>query len=79
MELIDHTDAVTSMRILDQSLILASSSKDGTVKLWDLKDDGNRFQTLKQLGAKRSMFDCSWNGDGTMLAIVGTMTKVWND
>jgi WD repeat/SOCS box-containing protein 1 len=44
----DHRDIVKSLDFApDGSLNLLSASRDGTVKFWDLNDDGNMYKSLR--------------------------------
>ena len=58
-----HTDAVTSIALNAAETILASSSKDGTIKLWDLKTRSVQ-KTLKE-----SAEIIRFSPDGKWLAI----------
>ena len=53
---------------------LASASRDGSIKMWDLKDDGNMYKTLK--GDSKWLYACSWSPDAKMLASVGDSRSV---
>ncbi|XP_055352083.1 WD repeat and SOCS box-containing protein 1-like [Paramacrobiotus metropolitanus] len=81
MVLKDHTDAVTDLQFSpDGSLVLLSASKDTSVKLWDLLDDGNMFRTLPRLDSgKRHVKDVSWSPDAKRIATVGDgkMAVLW--
>nr|XP_053652869.1 WD repeat and SOCS box-containing protein 1-like [Cherax quadricarinatus] len=62
----------------DGSLRLVSASKDSTVKVWDMSDDGNMFKTLREHpGPVRSL---CWSPDGKFLCSTGDKQKVllWN-
>lgn len=77
MELLDHKDVVREISFApDGSLIMASAARDGTVKLWDLTDDGNMYQTLRT-GAKWNNC-CRWSHNGKYLACVGSNKVVGN-
>lgn len=58
----DHTEVVRDLTFApDGSLILVSASRDKTLRVWDLKDDGNVW-TLSALTPERSirvLFYCS--------------------
>lgn len=79
LELTDHLKPVTCLAFApDGSLRLVSGSKDFTIKVWDMFDDGNMFKTLKQhLGSVRSV---AWSPDGLFLCSTGDKQKVllWN-
>lgn len=69
-ELIDHKSVVRDLRFApDGSLILASASRDGTVKLWDLNDDGNMYKTLRS--NCEWIYNIAWSPDTKMLVTVG--------
>lgn len=74
MVLKDHSDQVTDLQFSpDGSLVLLTASKDCTVKLWDLMDDGNMFRTLERddAFAKKAIKKVSWSPDATQIATVG--------
>lgn len=50
LNLVDHTEVVRDLTFApDGSLILVSASRDKTLRVWDLKDDGMSFlQAVKQ-------------------------------
>lgn len=78
IELLDHKDVVRGISFAqDGSLLMASAARDGTVKLWDLKDDGNMYCTLRT-GAKWNN-SCKWSYNCTFLAAVGSnkMAVIW--
>lgn len=78
IELLDHKDVVRGISFAqDGSLLMASAARDGTVKLWDLKDDGNMYCTLRT-GAKWNN-SCKWSHDCKYLAAVGSnkMAVIW--
>jgi WD40 repeat protein len=75
LELCDHTDAVTGLSFSPRGLaLLVSSSLDGTLKLWDMGDDGNMIKTLKTNSSL--LFDCCWSPDGVTVASVGNYHSV---
>lgn len=44
LNLVDHTEVVRDLTFApDGSLILVSASRDKTLRVWDLKDDGMSF------------------------------------
>ncbi|KAK7026833.1 WD repeat and SOCS box-containing protein 1 [Halocaridina rubra] len=75
LELMDHTQAVTSLAFApDGSLRLVSASKDATIKVWDMRDDGNMFRTLRESNSPiRSL---CWSHDGKFLCSTGDKQKV---
>lgn len=43
LNLMDHTDIVRDLTFApDGSLVLVSASRDKTLRVWDLKDDGEK-------------------------------------
>lgn len=45
LNLMDHTDIVRDLTFApDGSLVLVSASRDKTLRVWDLKDDGEEFE-----------------------------------
>ncbi|GFX52426.1 WD repeat and SOCS box-containing protein 1 [Trichonephila clavipes] len=60
------------------NLILVSASYDGALKVWDLHEDGNMFQTLKM--NNKPIFSCCWSPDAKTLVSVGMckLVYVWN-
>lgn len=77
IELLDHKDVVRGISFAqDGSLLMASAARDGTVKLWDLKDDGNMYCTLRT-GAKWNN-SCKWSHNCKYLAAVGSNKMVGN-
>lgn len=70
LNLMDHTEVVRDLTFApDGSLILVSASRDKTLRVWDLKDDGNVW-TLSALMPERSIhvlssfiaLDSIWSG-----------------
>jgi len=47
---------------------------DGTLKLWDMSDDGNMIKTLRTQCT--AFYGCRWSPDGTALATVGNYHSV---
>jgi len=81
LELCDHSDTVTGLGFAPKgpfSSLLVSSSLDGTLKLWDMEDDGNMLKSLKANSTK--FLGCCWSPDGVTLASVGNYHSVhlWN-
>ncbi|XP_067931657.1 WD repeat and SOCS box-containing protein 1-like isoform X2 [Watersipora subatra] len=83
LELLDHTDHVSHLQFIpDSTLTLASASYDGTIKLWDLADDGNMRASIKPTdhlscrGEVHKVFCISSSPDTLRLASVGTFKTV---
>ncbi|XP_071501926.1 WD repeat and SOCS box-containing protein 1-like [Diadema antillarum] len=77
--LMDHRGLVRDIQFSpDGSLNLVSASQDGTLKIWDLKDDGNMVATLK--GHPHGVQGCAISPDASILASVGEQRSViiWN-
>jgi WD repeat/SOCS box-containing protein 1 len=79
LELCDHTGTVTDLSFAPHgSMLLVSSSVDGTLKLWDLDDDGNMIKTLR--ANCTTFYGCQWSPDGLSLASVGNYhsAQLWD-
>ncbi|GFY47134.1 WD repeat and SOCS box-containing protein 1 [Trichonephila inaurata madagascariensis] len=79
LELLDHSDMVSHLAFNPAgNLILVSASYDGALKVWDLLEDGNMFQTLKM--NNKPIFSCCWSPDAKTLVSVGMckLVYVWN-
>ncbi|GFQ76039.1 WD repeat and SOCS box-containing protein 1 [Trichonephila clavata] len=79
LELLDHSDMVSHLAFNPTgNLILVSASYDGALKVWDLHEDGNMFQTLKM--NNKPIFSCCWSPDAKTLVSVGMckLVYVWN-
>ncbi|GIY63307.1 hypothetical protein CDAR_272411 [Caerostris darwini] len=79
LELLDHKDMVSCLAFNPTgNLVLTSTSFDGTLKIWDLHDDGNMFQTLKM--TNKSIYSCCWSPDAKSLVSVGMckLVYVWD-
>lgn len=77
LNLLDHKGTVNGLSFKPNgSLILCSASSDSTLKLWDLKNDGNLFKTLK---APSSILSCCWSPCGELLASTGRnhLVLIW--
>lgn len=75
LELVDHRDVIRDMKFApDSSLRLASVSRDGAIKLWDLDTDSNMHKTLR--GDSKWLYGCAWSPDATMLVTVGDCKSV---
>ncbi|XP_067680259.1 WD repeat and SOCS box-containing protein 1-like [Haliotis asinina] len=70
LELLDHKDVVRDIDFApDGSLHLASASRDGTLKLWDLNMDGNMYRTLRP--QCKWVYSCSWSPNKKFIASSG--------
>lgn len=70
LELMDHSDMVSFLTFSPVgNLVLLSASYDGTLKVWDLHEDGNMFQTLKM--NNKPIYSCCWSPDAKTLVSVG--------
>lgn len=77
--LYDHNDLIRDLKFSkDGSLQLASVSKDETVKLWNMYDDGNMYKTLK--GHTGMVYSCDWSPTAPLLCSVGSNRQafIWN-
>ncbi|XP_006811797.1 WD repeat and SOCS box-containing protein 1-like [Saccoglossus kowalevskii] len=69
--LIDHKEVIRDLAFApDGSLMLVSASRDKTLKVWDLNDDGNMAITLK--GHPKWVFGCCFSPDTKLLVSVGS-------
>ncbi|RUS79796.1 hypothetical protein EGW08_012443 [Elysia chlorotica] len=78
VELLDHRDTVRCLDFsLDGNLQLLSGSRDGTLKLWDVPEDGNMYSTFKPHGM--SFTGCCFAPNARFIAAVGTcrMAYLW--
>lgn len=70
LELLDHKDVVRDLKFCpNNETLLASVSRDGTIKFWDLADDGNMFMTLR--ADCNWFYACDWSPDGRLVCTVG--------
>lgn len=79
LELMDHRDMVSHLTFCPSgNLILVSASYDGTLKVWDLHEDGNMFQTMKMNG--KPICSCCWSPDARTMVSVGMckLVYVWD-
>ncbi|XP_036762211.1 WD repeat and SOCS box-containing protein 1 isoform X2 [Manis pentadactyla] len=79
LNLVDHTEVVRDLTFApDGSLILVSASRDKTLRVWDLKDDGNMMKILR--GHQNWVYSCAFSPDSSMLCSVGASKAVflWN-
>ncbi|KAJ8266375.1 hypothetical protein GJAV_G00129700 [Gymnothorax javanicus] len=70
LNLLDHTDIVRDLAFApDGSLMLVSASRDRTLRVWDLKDDGNMVKVLR--GHQKQVNCCTFSPDSSVLCSVG--------
>ncbi|XP_064206094.1 WD repeat and SOCS box-containing protein 1-like [Anguilla rostrata] len=70
LNLLDHTDVVRDLSFApDGSLLLVSASRDRTLRVWDLKDDGNMVKVLR--GHQKPVNCCAFSPDSSVLCSVG--------
>lgn len=75
LELLDHRDVIRDIKFApDGSMRLVSGSRDNTLKVWDMDDDGNMMKTLSA-GCKW-IYGCAWSPDARMLCSVGDKRSV---
>lgn len=75
LELTDHVQPINTMAFApDGSLRLVSGSKDSTIKIWDLSDDGNMFKTLKEHHAPVKCV--AWSPNSKYLCSTGNKQRV---
>ncbi|CAL8342921.1 WD repeat and SOCS box-containing protein 1 [Gadus morhua] len=79
LNLMDHTDIVRDLTFApDGSLMLVSASRDKTLRVWDLKDDGNMVKVLR--GHQSWVYCSAFSPDSSTLCSVGAGKAVflWN-
>ncbi|XP_056139080.1 WD repeat and SOCS box-containing protein 1 [Lampris incognitus] len=79
LNLMDHTDIVRDLTFApDGSLVLVSASRDKTLRVWDLKDDGNMVKVLR--GHQNWVYCSAFSPDSSILCSVGAGKAVllWN-
>ncbi|XP_060928445.1 WD repeat and SOCS box-containing protein 1 [Limanda limanda] len=79
LNLMDHTDVVRDLTFApDGSLMLVSASRDKTLRVWDLKDDGNMAKVLR--GHQNWVYCSAFTPDSSILCSVGAGKAVflWN-
>lgn len=76
IDLLDHRDAVRCLDFTrDGTLQLLSASHDGSLKLWDLPNEGNLYNTFKS-PASKSFCGCCFSPNGHFIAAVGSCKMV---
>uniref|UniRef100_A0A8C5EQ53 Uncharacterized protein n=1 Tax=Gouania willdenowi TaxID=441366 RepID=A0A8C5EQ53_GOUWI len=79
LNLMDHIDIVRDLTFApDGSLMLVSASRDKTLRVWDLKDDGNMVKVLR--GHQNWVYCSAFSPDSSILCSVGAGKAVflWN-
>ncbi|XP_060704319.1 WD repeat and SOCS box-containing protein 1 isoform X1 [Hemiscyllium ocellatum] len=79
LNLMDHNEVVRDLTFApDGSLILVSASRDKTLRVWDLKDDGNMVTVLR--GHHNWVYCCAFSPNSNILCSVGAGKAVflWN-
>lgn len=70
LNLMDHTELVRDLTFApDGSLMLVSASRDKTLRVWDLKDDGNMVKVLR--GHQNWVYCSAFSPDSSILCSVG--------
>ncbi|XP_070983579.1 WD repeat and SOCS box-containing protein 1-like [Oncorhynchus clarkii lewisi] len=76
LNLMDHTDIVRDLTFApDGSLMLVSASRDKTLRVWDLKDDGNMVKVLR--GHQNWVYCSAFSPDSSVLCSVGASKSVF--
>nr|XP_033800699.1 WD repeat and SOCS box-containing protein 1-like [Geotrypetes seraphini] len=76
LNLMDHTEVVRDLTFApDGSLILVSASRDKTLRVWDLKDDGNMVKVLRR--HQNWVYCCAFSPDSSILCSVGAGKAVF--
>ncbi|OXB59646.1 hypothetical protein ASZ78_016537 [Callipepla squamata] len=73
LNLMDHTEVVRDVTFApDGSLLLVSASRDKTLRVWDLKDDGMLSVHLKRTGETRgySLLIADSTGGGSNIGVI---------
>ncbi|BFZ12479.1 hypothetical protein BsWGS_15518 [Bradybaena similaris] len=77
IDLLDHRDAVRCLDFTkDGTLQLLSASHDGSLKLWDLPNEGNLYTTFKSPTCK-SVCGCCFSPNAHFIAAVGSCKMVY--
>ena len=75
-----HTDRVLSLAFKPNSYLLASGSRDKTIRIWDVGDNNNLRHLRTLRGHTRQVVSVAWSPDGRTLASAsydGTV-RLWN-
>ena len=79
-EVVGNTNNVYSLAFQPNSYLLASGSRDNTVRIWDVGDNNNLRHPRTLRGHTDNVFSVAWSPDGRTLASAsrdGTV-RLWN-
>ena len=79
-EVSGHTDRILSLAFAPNSYLLASASRDKTVRIWDVGDINNLRHVRTLRGHTKHVVSVAWSPDGKTLASAsydGTV-RLWN-
>jgi Prp8 binding protein len=88
MSLLGHTDTITCLSLSPDGLQLLSNSMDCTMRSWDVRPFSStpNQRHIKTFvggthGADKSLLNCSWSSDGTMIAGGSSdrLVHVWDE
>ena len=69
-----HSDAVVSLAVSKNGPTFASASDDGTVRIWDARDE----EPITFLGHRNAVTAVTFSSDGTLLASKSDALRIWN-
>ncbi|MCD6576867.1 MAG: SUMF1/EgtB/PvdO family nonheme iron enzyme [Anaerolineaceae bacterium] len=72
-----HTGVIHDIEMNNQGTLLASSSEDGTIKIWDLKDDRKLLTVLLENDSLSSAIHLAFSPDDSILAAATENKEVW--
>ena len=78
-KVVGHTDTVYSLAFQPNSYLLASASRDKTVRIWDVGDNNN-LRHVRTLQHPDHVVSVAWSPDGRTLASASSdgMVRLWN-
>ena len=79
-QVVGHTDSVYDLAFKPNSYLLASGSRDNTIRIWDVGDINNLRHVRTLRGHTRQVYSVAWSPDGRTLASAsadGTV-RLWN-